>query len=174
MEEDYKRRLEEVYRTHYPQYIRYAEHMLYTRTGSKDQAEDFVHQAFLRAVEKEEKSGLCLEKWIMVALRFCLLNHFKQYSTRQPILKELREKQETSETSFAPSSDILIALQQELPADDYKLIYDYTVQGKTVNELSEETGIEPSYIYVRIHRIRKIAEKIIFVFVVIIFLVQEV
>ncbi|MBR4538482.1 MAG: sigma-70 family RNA polymerase sigma factor [Clostridia bacterium] len=174
MEEDYKRRLEEVYRTYYPQYIRYAEHMLYTRTGSKDQAEDFVHQAFLRAVEKEEKSKLHPEQWIMVTLRFCLLNHFKKYSTRLPILKKLHDKQDTSEPSFAPSSDTLIALQQELPYEDYKLIYDYTVRGKTVQELSAETGIDPSYIYVRIHRIRKIAEKIFFVFVVIIFLAQEV
>ena len=110
----------------------------------------------------------------MVTLRFCLLNHFKKYSTRLPILKKLHDKQDTSEPSFAPSSDTLIALQQELPYEDYKMIYDYTVRGKTVQELSAETGIDPSYIYVRIHRIRKIAEKIFFVFVVIIFLAQEV
>ena len=174
MEDDYKRRLENIYRSHYPRYIRYAEKTLYAYTGNTDQAEDFVHRAFLLALEKSDHNNCNPEAWIMVTIRNICMSHMKEYRIRQPILKTYSDQQPKEAPSSSASSDILITLQQELSVPDYKLLYDLTVNGKTVEEISRETGLTPNYIHVRLFRIRKIAEKIIFSLVVIFTLSREI
>ena len=88
MDEDYKARLAEIYRENYSRYIRYAERMLLAHTGSTDQAEDLVHQAFLRAVEKEEQSKNHPEEWIRVTIKLYCQNYFKKYGKAKTALKE--------------------------------------------------------------------------------------
>ena len=174
MTEGYKNTLETIYRSHYDRYIRYAEYIMYTYTGVIDKAEDIVHQAFLLALGKEKQSSKNPESWLMVTIKYICMNQLKQYRVRQPILKSLYDQQPQETSSFTSTSDALIALEQELPIDDYKILYDYTVNGKSVDELSKETGMTPNNLRVRIYRIRKAARKIIFSLLVIFTLFQEI
>ena len=166
MDEDYKARLVEIYRENYSRYIRYAERMLLAHTGSTDQAEDLVHQAFLRAVEKEEQSKDHPEEWIRVTIKLYCQNYFKKYSVRKPILEEYQKQQTDAIPSFDSTSDVLMALKQELSKQDYQIVDGVAVNGKSVEEVSKETGLSPNCIYVRIYRIRKNLKKIFFLFVI--------
>ena len=174
MSEGYKSTLETIYRSHYDRYIRYTEYIMYTYTGVIDKAEDIVHQAFLLALEKEKQSSKNPESWLMVTIKYICMNHLKQYRVRQPILESLYNGQPKEAASCSSSVDILLSLEQELPPDDYKILYDYTLNGKSVDELSKETGMTPNNLRVRIYRIREAARKIIFSLLVIFTLFQEI
>ncbi|MBR3743427.1 MAG: sigma-70 family RNA polymerase sigma factor [Clostridia bacterium] len=170
MDDAYKRRLEAIYKSHYERYLRYAAYLLHNPA----QAEDMVHKAFLLAIENEEKSRQYPEAWIMKTLRNVCLNQIKQYAIRKPKDDAYIESQPVSEPSFDADSDAIMALKQELPEQDYQLLDQYCFQGKSVQEISESTGLSANTIHVRIHRIRKAAEKILFALAVIINLFQEI
>ena len=55
MDEGYKRKLEQIYKENYKTYLSYAKKKLMIYTGNVDGAEDLVHQAFLKAVEKNNQ-----------------------------------------------------------------------------------------------------------------------
>ena len=169
-----KSALEEVYRSCYPRCIRYAESVLYTYTGKTDGAEDLVQQAFVQAMEKWEQCGKSPEGWLMKTIRNKCMNYLKQYRVRQPILKSLYDQQPLEMPSFSSSSDVLLALEQELPQNDYKILYDFAVNGKSIDEISKETGLTPNNLHVRIYRIRKAARKIIFSLLVIFTILREI
>ena len=69
MDEGYKRKLEQIYKENYKTYLSYAKKKLMIYTGNVDGAEDLVHQAFLKAVEKNNQIQVHLEGWIMVTLK---------------------------------------------------------------------------------------------------------
>ena len=174
MEAAYKSKLEELYRSFYPRCIRYAENVLYTYTGRTDGAEDLVQQAFMQAMEKWEQCSQSPAGWLMKTIRNNCMNHLKKYRVRQPILKSLYDQQPQEAPSFSSASDVVLTLKQELPPDDYKILYDFTVNGKSVEEISKETGMPPNNLHVRIYRIRKAARKIIFSLIVIFTLFREI
>ena len=93
-------------------------------------------------------------------------NGFKKYSVRKPILEEYQKQQADAIHSFDSTSDVLMALKQELSEQDYQIIDGVAVNGKSVEEVSKETGLSPNCIYVRIYRIRKNLKKIFFLFVI--------
>ena len=96
MDDAYKRQLEEIYKSHYDRYIRYATYLLH----NSNQAEDMVHEAFLLAVAHEDKSKEHPEAWIMKTLKNVCMNHIKKYAVRKPKLDDFIENQPTSEPSF--------------------------------------------------------------------------
>ena len=163
MDEDFKQKLEAVYRENYKTYLRYTERKLMAYTGGTDGAEDLVHLAFLKAVEKESRGHVCLEGWIMVTLKNTIMNHFDKYKTQ---MKKSVQPVE-SIPSFSDEIDDLVALKQELTEKDYEILYQFAVKKKKVEEISERTGLTPGNIYVRLYRIRKIAETIIFLFLLV-------
>ena len=84
------------------------------------------------------------------------------------------ENQPVSVPSFDVNSDTMLTLQQELNAQDYDLLDQYCFQHKTVQEISEETGLTPNHIHVRLFRIRNEIRKIIFPLFVILLFSQEI
>lgn len=166
MDEDHKRKLEEVYKENYKTYLSYAKRKLMAYTGSVDGAEDLVHQAFLKAVEKDDQIQDHLEKWIMVTLKNIIMNHFSKYNARVKKMGEIQPKE--SVPSFSDEIDDLVALKQELKDKDYEILYLFAVKKKTVDEISERTGLTPGNIYVRLYRIRKNIEKVLFLLLVVI------
>lgn len=166
MDEDHKRKLEEVYKENYKTYLSYAKRKLMAYTGSVDGAEDLVHQAFLKAVEKDDQDQDHLEKWIMVTLKNIIMNHFSKYNARVKKIEEIQPKE--SVPSFSDEIDDLVALKQELKDKDYEILYLFAVKKKTVDEISERTGLTPGNIYVRLYRIRKNIEKVLFLLLVVI------
>ena len=166
MDEDHKRKLEEVYKENYKTYLSYAKRKLMAYTGSVDGAEDLVHQAFLKAVEKDDQIQDHLEKWIMVTLKNIIMNHFSKYNARVKKMGEIQPVE--SEPSFSDEIDDLVALKQELKDKDYEILYLFAVKRKTVDEISEGTGLTPGNIYVRLYRIRKNIEKVLFLLLVVI------
>ena len=147
MDEDHKRKLEEVYKENYKTYLSYAKRKLMAYTGSVDGAED-------------------LEKWIMVTLKNIIMNHFSKYNARVKKMGEIQPKE--SVPSFSDEIDDLVALKQELKDKDYEILYLFAVKKKTVDEISERTGLTPGNIYVRLYRIRKNIEKVLFLLLVVI------
>lgn len=170
MDDAYKRRLEEIYKSHYDRYIRYAAYLLH----NSNQAEDMVHEAFLLAVAHEDKSKDHPEAWIMKALKNVCMNRIKQYAVRKPKLDDFMENQPTAEPSFDVTSDTMIALKQELSEEDYGLLDQYCFQHKTVQEISDATGLSPNHIHVRIYRIRKMIIQLFFSLLVILQHVHEI
>lgn len=170
MDDAYKRRLEEIYKSHYDRYIRYAAYLLH----NSNQAEDMVHEAFLLAVAHEDKSKDHPEAWIMKALKNVCMNRIKKYAVRKPKLDDFMENQPTAEPSFDVTSDTMIALKQELSPEDYGLLDQYCFQHKTVQEISDATGLSPNHIHVRIYRIRKMIIQLFFSLLVILQHVHEI
>ncbi|MBR3016509.1 MAG: sigma-70 family RNA polymerase sigma factor [Clostridia bacterium] len=166
MDEDHKRKLEEVYRENYKTYLSYAKRKLMAYTGSVDGAEDLVHQAFLKAVENDDQIQDHLEKWLMVTLKNIIMNHFSKYNTRVKKMKEIQPIE--SEPSFSDEIDDLETLKQELKDKDYEIVYLFAVKKKTVDEISEKIGLTPGNIYVRLYRIRKKIENVLFLLLVVI------
>ena len=167
MDEGYKRKLEQIYKENYRTYLSYAKKKLMTYTGSVDGAEDLVHQAFLKAVEKDNQIIQDhLNGWIMVTLKNIIMNHLSKYNTRTKKVGEIQPIE--SEPTFADEIDDLVALKQELKENDYEILYLFAVKKKTVEEISEKTGLTPGNIYVRLYRIRKNVEKILFLLLVVI------
>ena len=166
MDEDHKRKLEEVYRENYKTYLSYAKRKLMAYTGSVDGAEDLVHQAFLKAVENDDQIQDHLEKWLMVTLKNIIMNHFSKYNTRVKKMKEIQPIE--SEPSFSDEIDDLETLKHELKDKDYEIVYLFAVKKKTVDEISEKIGLTPGNIYVRLYRIRKKIENVLFLLLVVI------
>lgn len=166
MNEGYKRKLEQIYKENYKTYLSYAKKKLMIYTGNVDGAEDLVHQAFLKAVEKNNQIQDHLEGWIMVTLKNIIMNHLSKYNTRAKKVGEIQPIE--SEPTFADEIDDLVALKQELKEKDYEILYLFAVKRKTVDEISEKTGLTPGNIYVRLYRIRKNVEKILFLLLVVI------
>lgn len=166
MDEDHKRKLEEVYRENYKTYLSYAKRKLMAYTGSVDGAEDLVHQAFLKAVENDDQIQDHLEKWLMVTLKNIIMNHFSKYNTRVKKMKEIQPIE--SEPSFSDEIDDLETLKQELKDKDYEIVYLFAVKKKTVDEISEKIGLTPGNIYVRLYHIRKKIENVLFLLLVVI------
>lgn len=166
MDEDHKRKLEEVYKENYKTYLSYAKRKLMAYTSSVDGAEDLVHQAFLKAVEKDDTIQDHLEKWLMVTLKNIIMNHFSKYNARVKKMEKIQPKE--SVPSFSDEIDDLVALKQELKDKDYEILYLFAVKRKTVDEISEGTGLTPGNIYVRLYRIRKNIEKVLFLLLVVI------
>ena len=170
MDDAYKRRIEEIYKSHYDRYIRYAAYLLH----NSNQAEDMVHEAFLLAVAHEDKCRDHPEAWIMKALKNVCMNRIRQYAVRKPKLDDFMENQPTTEPSFDVTSDTMIALKQELSEEDYGLLDQYCFQHKTVQEISDATGLSPNHIHVRIYRIRKTIIQLFFSLLVILQHVHEI
>lgn len=170
MDDAYKRQLEEIYKSHYDRYIRYATYLL----RNSNQAEDMVHEAFLLAVAHEDKSKEHPEAWIMKTLKNVCMNHIKKYAVRKPKLDDFIENQPITEPSFDVTSDTMIALKQELSPEDYDLLDQYCFQRKSVQEISDATGLSPNHIHVRIYRIRKTIIQLFFLLLVILRHVHEI
>ena len=102
----------------------------------------------------------------MVTLKNIIMNHFSKYNARVKKIEEIQPKE--SVPSFSDEIDDLVALKQELKDKDYEILYLFAVKKKTVDEISERTGLTPGNIYVRLDRIRKNIENVLFLLLVVI------
>ena len=174
MSEEFKQRLERVYIENYNMYYRLAVRLLRMYTGETDHARDVVQDAFETALEKPEQSRMNMEKWLSNTIKYLCRNYSRTYHGRKEKLANIIRSQvmAAKAQNFEAEIDLKASLKQELSEKDYQLIWKYSVEHRSIEDIARETGMTPNAIRVRICRIKKIIFQIICCLIVIICLRQ--
>lgn len=117
--------------------------------------------------------------WRSKATNLLCMNHaqaqYRQQAKEQKIKNRIIHKQpkafgtlysEAIEDDTA-AQDILISLEQVLRPFDYEIIKAYCIENKSMEEISQQTGISTAALRVRLHRIRQEIAKIFILLVTI-------
>ncbi len=163
--------LGKLHEEHYATLLRTARAQLSHRINSDAEAEDVVQEAFLLAVEKDIRDHEAPLKWLMkTTVNLCKRRSEHAYREEQKRQRVIRNKMDHSadrsvyaverQESSADMQETLLTLEQTLTADDWSLIKELYLQGKTKETVAQEKGISVNALTVRIYRIRKKLNKI--------------
>lgn len=173
--------LEQLYFDYFSLLYRLACNQLYRYTGSNADAADMVQEVFLLAARKWStlKDHPNKVGWLIKATNLLCMNHaqaqYRQQAKEQKIKNRIIHKQpkafgtlysEAVEDDTA-AQDILISLEQVLRPFDYEIIKAYCIENKSMEEISQQTGISTAALRVRLHRIRQEIAKIFILIVTI-------
>lgn len=153
---------EALYKTHYPELLRYAA----ASCHDAEQAEDFVQDVFLKALQNTDVLASLgphqRRAWLYRTLKNRMIDHFRrdtlESDSSEPLLAE-----GTEEPGFAALENTL--LLQRLPQPDQTLFRLRYLEGYTAQELSDMFCLPAGTIRSKLSRSKKIlrqylAEKI--------------
>lgn len=163
--------LEELHVAHYATLLRLAQNKLRRLTGSIDEAEDVVQDAFVLAAEKDisqldsplkwlmkTTSNLCLQRMARVQREAGKEQRFIQYkldnSADRSVYAVEREETETDALLW------LLMMEQTLSPEDWNIMHKYCITGIPLTDLASELGMPVNRLKVKIHRIRKNLSKL--------------
>ena len=115
-----------------------------------------------------------MEKWLSNTIKYLCRNYSRTYHGRKEKMANIIRSQvmAAKAQNFEAEIDLKASLEQELSEKDYQLIWKYSVEHRSIEDVARETGMTPNAIRVRICRIKKIISKIICCLIVIICLRQ--
>ena len=184
LDEEYMSWLGELYRQHNVMLLRVARFKLGCYTGSQAGAEDVVQDVFVTAAGKDIRAEKNPVGWLVVTTVNICRNRYhrqtsdaakeKMYADRMIVSQPSRYSRlsEGAQDDEAEAVSLELSLQKELTAEEYRLFHEYFVEGQSIAALSERVGTTPGALRVRLCRLKKKAEKI-FPLVVVIFLVTQ-
>ncbi len=163
--------LEELYRSNYIHLYRLATFRLLSRSGTDSDAQDVIQDVFMTALKKREELTVHANVvgWLISTTAKTCNNYIRSsvhrgqrdwnYMCRRPVAKE----NEVTFVNYVPDEtaciDIIVAIQQTLPADELELLRKYCTSEGTAEEIAMQIGISGNALRVRIHRIRKKLKK---------------
>ena len=162
--------LETLHATHYATLLRLAQNRLRSLTGSTSEAEDVVQDVFLLAAEKDISKLENPLRWLIKAtINMCLKRMDRVIREAEKEQRVTQIKTDGNTESSVPIAtfkdddtqalEILLALEQTLSKDDWKLLQMYCLQSIPVEEISQQLGLSVNVLRVRIFRIRKNLDK---------------
>lgn len=143
-----------------------------SRCGDASVAADITHDTFLVFLKKAEKlDNINLRAWLYKTASIEIKSYFKNHKAEIEFIPfqdcgdiEMPESSDSymSEDEF---EELLSKTQKKilsvLNEDEKKVFIKLYIEKKTVKTVSEETGLTPNNIYVKSHRLKNKAKKII-------------
>lgn len=151
--------LRELYDAYYKKVYRLAVNRLYTYTGSSAEAQDVVQEVFLLAAQKDIHDHPNPGGWLAVTTNYICMNYYKAEESNKKKLHKLDGKQQLTAEDKTGNVDIKLTLKSALSPEDYKIIVEHYVYGRSLADIAEEIDISYVTIRVRIHRIRNQLKK---------------
>lgn len=162
--------VEQLHIKHYKTLLQLAQYRLRTLTGSTSEAEDVVQDVFLLAAEKDIYRLDDPLRWLMKTTSYmCLKRMDRAIREREKGQRLIRDKLDNStdrsanavdrEESETEARELLMAVEQVLPPEDWKIMQAYCLEGVPIEEISKQMGIPINTLRVRIFRIRKKLDK---------------
>lgn len=134
------------------------------RVGSQALAEELLQSAYVRTLEKggDLQDGESAVAWFYRLLRNALVDHYRRNAAEGRALeREAREASEVGpdpelmETVCACIHDLLPALKPEYA----EVVRQVDLQGRSIPEVAQESGITANNAGVRLHRARQALKK---------------
>ena len=127
-----------------------------------DDAEDLAQETFVTAYEKLVKYeiGTNFRAWLMSIAQFLLNNHWRKYGRRATVMEKFRQEiAESIQPELMQSSDDLnqekikklLQCISKLP-QNLRQVVRSGLEGKRIDDLSEELSLKPNAIYQLRHR----------------------
>lgn len=151
--------LRELYDAYYKKVYRLAVNRLYTYTGSSAEAQDVVQEVFLLAAQKNIHDHPNPGGWLAVTTNYICMNYHKAEESNKKKLHKLDSKQQLTAADKTGNIDIKLTLKSALSPEDYKIIVEHYIYGRSLADIAEEMNISHVAIRVRIHRIRNQLKK---------------
>ena len=167
MMDDYRLRV--LYDTYYSMVYRLAANRLYAYTGSSAEAQDVVQEVFLLAAQKDIHEHPNPGGWLAVTTNFICMNYHKVSTSNQKKLRKAADtmrvsKQQSLQVDLATADmtedvDTKLTLQAALSPEDYRIIVEHYINGRSLADIADDMDISYVAIRVRIHRIRNRLKK---------------
>ena len=167
MMDDYRLRV--LYDTYYSMVYRLAANRLYAYTDSSAEAQDVVQEVFLLAAQKDIHEHPNPGGWLAVTTNFICMNYHKVSTSNQKKLRKAADtmrvsKQQSLQVDLATADmtediDTKLTLQAALSPEDYRIIVEYYINGRSLADNADDMDISYVAIRVRIHRIRNRLKK---------------
>jgi len=171
--------LEQLYCEYSAMLYKLACRQLMRYTGSSADAMDMVQDVFVLAARKWDvlREHTNQAGWLIRATQLVCMNHAEKQYRHQNKEKDYKgqvlQKQPMAYGKLyseavgdeTPVQDILISLEQVLRAEDYEILKAYCIEKRSLEEISQQTGLSAAALRVRIHRIRQEIAKILLLLV---------
>lgn len=147
---EFKRRFMPYYRTLY--------RVAYSLTGNARDAEDLLHDTFLKLWNKRDRLGDAAldERYLRAVVRNCHIDKLRSVRHhRQVDIEDLQESVYYEPVPEDSRLKELMKLVDKLPARERKLLMAYFIEDIPYSELSKRTGLSMGNIRQIIFRIRK-------------------
>ena len=135
------------------------------RVGSRDEAEDILQEAFVRSLDRAPQlpDSVAATTWFYRVLRNALTDYYRRQGSRGRALDRLATETEASAEPDAELEAVVCACVMSL-LDTLKPEYGTALRrvdldGVSVRDYAEESGITPSNAGVRLHRARESLRK---------------
>lgn len=158
--EDATRRFERLVRPHYDMLYRVA----YRFTGSQQDAEDLVQELCVRAFrEIDALAALDSPKtWLLCVLRRLFIDQTRRYDRKNVSSLEVEAHEllehdapgPLEQTASALTIECLTRVWRQLSAEQQTLLALHDIEGYSLSEMNEITGIKIGTIKSRLHRAR--------------------
>ena len=135
------------------------------RVGSRDEAEDILQEAFVRSLDRASslRDSSSATAWFYRVLRNSLTDYYRRQDSRGRAITRL-----TAETDAMAQPDAeleavvcacILSLVETIKPEYGAAIRRVDLDGVSVRDYAEETGITPSNAGVRLHRAREALRK---------------
>ena|GEM_PF-122280 len=163
---DLEMNLGTIYKEQGKEYLRFAMSL----TGDRKQAEDLVHQSYVKALEQEELFQVMhpeqIKGWFFRTVKNLFIDDYrreKRFSRNSPESAGV-SLWITGESTPGPEKEVLEKLDirenlDKLPQDLQSLVVDHYYFGYTIREIGERRSINPSTLRSRLQKAHRILRK---------------
>ena len=132
------------------------------RTGSRDDAEDILQEAFVRSLDRVPPDSDSAVAWFYRVLRNALTDHYRRRESQGRAIERLTRESEASEPDAELEAAVcacVLSLVDTLKPEYGAAIRRVDLEGVRVRDYAHELEITPSNAGVRLHRAREALRK---------------
>ena len=163
---DLEMNLGTIYKEQGKEYLRFAMSL----TGDRRQAEDLVHQAYVKALEQEELFQVMhpeqIKGWFFRTVKNLFIDDYRREKRffRNSLESSGESFRITGESATGPEKEVLDKLDirenlDKLPREIQSLVVDHYYYGYTIKEIGERRNINPSTLRSRLQKAHRILRK---------------
>ena len=135
------------------------------RVGSRDEAEDILQEAFVRSLDRASslRDSASATAWFYRVLRNSLTDYYRRQDSRGRAITRLTAE---TDATVEPDAELeavvcacILSLVETIKPEYGAAIRRVDLEGVSVRDYAEESGITPSNAGVRLHRAREALRK---------------
>ncbi len=153
---------------------------LWHYTSSSSDTQDVLQEIFLLAYKNRQllENHANPTGWLIVTATNVCKNYARAFGRKQRAWQKaaaewaiyqphsLPVHYEGAQADDTAASDMQVTLEQALSPEDLGLLTAYCLEGRSIEEICQTTGLAANTVRVRIHRMRKNLSKLLFIFIV--------